>query len=427
VSGLKFAPMSDQAWSGLQGQRAQDGPAPADEARRPKVCFLFIAQRHQIFHAVSLAVGLARAGVAEVHVAGATSAHLAEVRRLAAALGGADLTCHRLWPDAAAALSRGSIPPKAAALALNLGLLRRFDAFVTPERTSLLLKRLGLGGRLFIHTDHGAGDRAVGYERRIALFDFVLLAGEKQSRRMKAAGLIREGGYAVVGYPKFDVVDALDGAAPALFDEPRPTVLYNPHFHRKLSSWPRFGFEVLEQFAASRAYNLVFAPHVRLFDGAPRRVRAALDRFAAAPNIHVDLDGAMAWDMTYTRMADVYLGDVSSQVYEFLRRPKPCLFLDGHVRDGGRADWRGDENYAHWRFGPVLDRPHRICEAVKAAVEAHEETYAAVQAEAFAETFDLSGPSTARAVAAVSERLATWVRSGQGYGPAFESALSAAG
>ena len=39
--------------------------------------------------------------------------------------------------------------------------------------------------------------------------------------------------------------------------------------------------------------------------------------------------------MAYTQRADIYLGDVSSQVYEFLLNPRPCVFLNPR-----RFDWR---------------------------------------------------------------------------------------
>jgi hypothetical protein len=362
---------------------------------RPQVCFLFIAQRHQMLHGVSLAVELARTGAVDVHAAVVSNGHHDYLQRLVRALGGAQITYHRLWPEDALPLRRRSIPPKAAVLAFGLPLLRRFDVIVTPERTSLMLKSMGLRRQMFVHTDHGAGDRAVGYEPRISQFDLVLLAGEKQRERMGAAGLIREGGYAVVGYPKFDVVDSLGGDAPALFAEARPTVLYNPHFHAQLGSWPGHGMSVLEQFARSRDYNLVFAPHVRLFDGAPARLRRQLLAFADHPHIHVDLGGERACDMTYTRLADVYLGDVSSQVYEFLRIPRPCLFIDG-----AGLEWRGDENYAHWGFGPVIQSSDAILAAVDGARATHE-LFRPAQVQGFSRTFDLSGRSSERAAAAI--------------------------
>ncbi len=103
--------------------------------------------------------------------------------------------------------------------------------------------------------------------------------------------------------------------------------------------------------------------------------------------------------MTYTRMADLYLGDVSSQVYEFLRTPRPCLFLNSH----GVA-WREDENYSHWRFGPVLDRADAVIAALDAARATHD-AFAPAQAAGFAHTFDLQGSSSKRAAAAVMEHV----------------------
>ncbi len=48
--------------------------------------------------------------------------------------------------------------------------------------------------------------------------------------------------------------------------------------------------------------------------------------------------------MSYTTAADIYLGDVSSQVYEFLYEPRPCLFLNSH-----EFAWKSDPNFAHWK------------------------------------------------------------------------------
>ena len=43
-----------------------------------------------------------------------------------------------------------------------------------------------------------------------------------------------------------------------------------------------------------------------------------------APNLRFDPGSPASTDMTYTRAADIYLGDVSSQVYEFIAEPRPC-------------------------------------------------------------------------------------------------------
>ena len=48
--------------------------------------------------------------------------------------------------------------------------------------------------------------------------------------------------------------------------------------------------------------------------------------------------------------ADLYLGDVSSQVYEFIINPRPCLFLNTNG-----IDYKEDINYRFWQSGLVID------------------------------------------------------------------------
>jgi hypothetical protein len=156
----------------------------------------------------------------------------------------------------------------------------------------------------------------------------------------------------------------------------------------------------LRQFADSTDYNLIFAPHLRLFDGASGKARRALAAFERCPNIHVDMGGRASCDMTYTNMADIYLGDVSSQVYEFIRTPRPCLFLNLHG-----AEWWDHENYAHWRLGPVLAGPQDLMAAVDAARLNHA-LFGPLQQQAFEQTFDRSGPASERAAQVITDHIA---------------------
>jgi len=156
----------------------------------------------------------------------------------------------------------------------NLELLSTYDVFIVPESTSMLLKsQFGLNHLKFVLTHHGAGDRAVGEKDTIRDFDFVLISGEKREKRHRERGLIREGSYAVVGYPKFDFVSN-DPVALNLFDNDNLTVIYNPHFDPHLSSWYNMGREVLEAFAKTPDINLIFAPHIMMFE---RRLHTSLE------------------------------------------------------------------------------------------------------------------------------------------------------
>lgn len=286
----------------------------------------------------------------------------------------------------------------------NLDRFRALDALVTPEKTALKLRSMfGLDRLKFIHTRHGAGDRAVGFDKASGDFDMVLVSGAKIRDRLAERGLLKEGGYAIVGYPKFDA--HADRPKRKLFDNERPTVVYNPHPSPALSSWYRIGADVLRYFAAQRKFNLVFAPHVMLFR---KRINVSLSPLglglpgsipkeaANCPHILIDTSGPALLDMTYTDAADIYLGDASSQVYEFLRDPRPCVFLNP-----ARQAWRGDADFAHWRTGPVAHTIAELDRALKLSLTGPH-AYAREQEELFRYSFDLTEePSSRRAAAAI--------------------------
>lgn len=366
-----------------------------------RVAFFFNAQLHQALHGVSVAAALARQPGFEVDILSPSAETIAYAQDLVARLGGAPVGFHRLSAPGAERINRAlgrSALPKLLTLALAARRLARYDAIALPERTSILLKRLGLRGPRYVHLDHGAGDRAAGFDPRIRFFDFVLMAGEKHRARMLRDRLVRPGAHAVVGYPKFEAADAMRDPAWTPFADGKPVILYNPHFSG-LGSWPGHGLDIVRQFAAQDRYNLIVAPHIRLFAQANTHpeARAALAELGQHPHIHVDLGSERSVDMSYTSLADVYVGDVSSQVYEFLRIPKPCLFLNPH-----KVDWQEDENYAHWHFGPVIDDTSDVPAAVDAAIASHGDYLPAQQAGLDATFGGGAGSASERAAAAIA-------------------------
>lgn len=413
ASGFTQAEAASRAIRGHQMIEASKGGLPmrfrtdGAFAGRPrmKVCFLFNAQRHQLLHGIGAAFRLARDPAFEVTVMSPSQGHLDYARQLCTRWG-EDRIVYRCVrsPLLAAVWDRvgGAVPPKLLTLTVLAPLLNGFDAVAVPERTSISLKMMGVRQPSFIHLDHGAGDRAAGFDPRIRRFDFVLMAGEKHRARLLREGLIRAGAHAMVGYPKFEAADAArDPAWEPFPGDPRPIVLYNPHFST-LGSWHRLGGAVLDAFARQDRYNLILAPHVRLLDGTAARERwaALLDRYSGNPHILIDPGSDRSIDMSYTMAADIYLGDVSSQVYEFLRVPRPCLFLDA-----AGIDWKDDENYAHWHFGPVVTSANGLIEAVDHARESHP-SFVAQQKAAFEATFGDSPVLPAeRAAAAIASHL----------------------
>lgn len=381
-----------------------------------KIGFLFLHEApHQIAHSLPIALSLSnlRPDI-EVQILFAPGEGMERIAALAG------VTPHRctLVPlrlgsqvlRATERLSGNSIPlGRIALLRANLDRFRALDALVVPEKTSLLLKtRFGLKDLKLIHTRHGAGDRAIGFDRAAGQFDFMLLPGGKVRRRMDQLGMLKPGNHAITGYAKFDTIP---GTAPRLFDNDRPTILYNPHPSPGLSSWYGMGRAILDYFAASRDWNLIFAPHVMLFRrpltislnppsiARPGKVAA---RYRSLPHMLIDTGSTASVDMTYTEAADVYLGDASSQVYEFLRRPRPCLFANPY-----RIAWRGDPNFAYWQAGPVFESIEELGGALERAVESHAD-HAPTQEALFADTFDLRDtPSSERAAQAIAAYLGT--------------------
>ncbi|GEQ97145.1 glycerophosphotransferase [Iodidimonas gelatinilytica] len=301
---------------------------------------------------------------------------------------------------------------KQAVLDANKALFADFDVLVVPEKTSLKLKREpGLEHLKIVYTHHGAGDRAEAYYPELAQFDLVLAPGPKITDRLLASGLVKPENCAIVGYPKFSVIQSLGAPYPRL-PSGRKTVLYNPHYSRRESSWPTMGRAVLEYFGQSDRYNLIFAPHVLLYQRWFRHRARPLGRWRAVPHMHLDTGSDAVLDMTYMDGADIYLGDVSSQIYEFLHRPRPAIFLDARGVEG----WQDDDSFKMWHAGDVVrsmaDLPKALAEA-----DARHGHYLPMQKSLFQETFDLTDrPSERRAANAIVDHFVNGTKYGKGVG-----------
>lgn len=379
-----------------------------------KICFLFNHdQTHQIAHSLPIALQMAKSSVADVTLAVTSILVEAEIRRLSGAgLAGMKIVRLQAKSTVSQMLVRAfdSLVPARKLLVYrdNLDFFRQFDALIVSEKSSLILKsRYGLEDIKFIHTRHGAGDRAIGFNAQSAQFDLILVSGEKIRDRLVCDAGVPPEKIRITGYAKFDII--APEQKPLFPPSDRRTILYNPHPSPHLSSWFKFGANVLEQFYQSDRYNLIFAPHVMLF---ARPWTVTIDRLSIAsakipparyndaPHMLMDLGSPACTDMTYTNAADMYLGDVSSQVYEFLNRPRPCLFLDAHD-----TPWQGNPNYRHWTTGPVKTDANDIIGAVDAAF-ASQASYSDAQRAVLEDSFSVTAePASVRAAAAIIEYL----------------------
>ena len=365
---------------------------------------------HQAFHSIPVACALsARYPSIKVSIIAADSSQLELARRIG-----------RGWPNHACRFVKAEVPGyarladrllanfvfirKRAVLGANRGLLADLDVLVVPETTSIALKMYPEFSDLkFVRIRHGEGDREVGFGNDLARFDLVLVSGRKARDRFLQNGAVAEENIAIIGYPKFETLKAKVTSPPApLFQNDRPTVLYNPHFSRNESSWTRMGRLVLDYFCNNQDFNLVFAPHVILYLRKWRHGAFSLDSYRGVPTIHIDTGSTASLDMTYTLLADIYLGDVSSQVYEFLLEPRPCVFLNPR-----RKRWKGNPKFAHWKAGDVVESFEEFHGALNSAAANHEK-YRKEQERLFEYTFaDCGGtPASELGADAIVQRFA---------------------
>jgi len=371
---------------------------------------------HQVPHAAPYAFELSRNHPEfEVIIACSSEPELEFAKAIGTLYPGCRCSFERLKPPlyyraVDRVVSQWSFKRKAMVLRNNLDFFRSLDALVAPERHCMKLRtRYGLENLTMIHARHGAGDRKGGFDDRSGSFDLTILPGQKYVDRLDELGYLATGSHAVVGWPKFEVVRGLSPQPRRFFADDKPVVVYNPHFDQSVSSWRTTGLQVLDFFADNRDYNLIFAPHTVLFKRS-RRHRAWLPRrYRNIPNILIDTGSPALADMSYILAADIYLGDVSSQVYEFLLEPRPCIFLNGR---GIR--WQNDPYHLHWTLGQVVrDVETELRPALDRAFSSHPD-YLPRQCEAFDYTFRNEPDSTAarRGADAIAEFL-----SGKGLVP----------
>lgn len=349
--------------SPLRRQIAGDILLPTD------IAFLAIAEAQQLYHWLPAALELARRPDVRVHILSPSDQMLALIDSYDPQRALRHIRLRRP-PSRPDSLFRQ--PSRLATLLLNYATIARFPTLVTTEISSAWLRRIPDFRSRLILIKHGAGDREGGYKRRHADFDLTLVAGEKDRARMIERGLCTAQTVAVGGYPKFE----LKADRQRFFPDDKPVLLYNPHFDPALSSWINHGPAILAALESLTGWNVIIAPHTKLARTTPPIV-------SNASHVRVDMGSRHSIDMGYTMSADLYLGDVSSQVYEFLIDPRPCIFLNLDHRDGS-----GDA-FAHWRLGQVIENVDALPAALARANDL-QPGFVAAQKAAMQQSIDLS-------------------------------------
>lgn len=278
-------------------------------------------------------------------------------------------------------------------LNLNRNHISNMDALIVPLYDYLILKKHFID-KLLIYTTHGMPSRVYAFDNRITKFDLFFLSGLLEHKERNKRGQLTNSNHKVIGFSKYDLLK--DVSSTNLFQNKNITILYNPHWERKLSSFPKFGFRILDFFSKNSCYNLIFSPHTKLVN---RNfiLRHKLNKYRKYDNIIIDLNSERNNDMTYTKYANLYLGDGSSQVLEYLFvESRPCLFLDAH-------NLKDDKIHRPftWNLGEIIDEITDFERTIKQTFKSHKLKYKSIQLENRDDLFYM-GSISASAIAAES-------------------------
>lgn len=387
-------------------------PEHFPESGPTDLAFLFIGGEHQILHLAPVAAEISnRRPDLMVRCVCADARTATALLAVASTMHAEKMLVTQLplpWAARAAVrMTRRREAAKGPLLASIRWHVRDARAVIVPERTSAMLRKLGWR-RPIIHFRHGAGDRAPASETRLKAFDAIMVAGSKDIERAVLQGIDRERLHAA-GYIKLDYLRNAVASRDRIFDNDRQTILYNPHFDRNISSIG-IARDVIDRFRQQDRYNLIYAPHIRAVKNLSAAARIEWEALAVPGRILIDLGSSGLFDMRYVRTADFYLGDMSSQLYEFLERPRPVAFLNVHG-----ADWQQDPRYAGWRLGEVATGPQDMFAAINRAFERQPEQVTR-QIEAVAFAFGEYRGSIGRAADILLEILGSTEKAGAGSG-----------
>jgi hypothetical protein len=374
------------------------------EGQKIKVGFLFLDTMAHFYHAAPTAFELSSNPAYDVHLYISSQTNWNLLQELSLLY--PDNQCHfnfvqssliQRWMDY---FKKRPFPKIASVQKNHLKDFLSCDALVTTDKNMHLLNDHNKDHKILTFClHHGPAHRDYVLSTDFAQFDCNLLGGNAAYNYMYSSGLFTKDQLRVVGYPKFDIT--LRNDPRKFFKNENLTVIYNPHDDPKISSWHTWGLDILDFFYRHPQYNLIFAPHIQLF--AKQNISIS-EKYTQAKNIRVDLGSRASCDMSYTRSADIYLGDMSSQYYEFLANPKPCIFLNPKG-----VQWENDFQYRAWHLGDVIEKDNLkdLKMTLDTAQERHS-VYKDKQNEIVNDVFYITDePAAKRAAKVISEFLTT--------------------
>lgn len=370
-----------------------------------KIVFLYLHGIHQLYHSAMIATELSR--IQDEYKVQLLSCHLKHTEILN--------NIKSFYPRSSCEIitlplplrfkylnfKKKSYPSPHSTMKFTKKYLKNADAIcATSHITPKTCKKIKVTKPKFIYQYHGCGDRQYGFDPKFKDFDFMLLPGKYHLKRLLEEKIIEKEKTHIVGWPKLDYPVETKKVKKELFNNNKPIVLYTPHWKPTLGSYQIWAKDILEFFSNSHEYNLIFAPHIQIKHWQFKyKYNINYDHYKSE-NIYIDFGSTSSVDGTYLKIADIYMGDVSSLVYEWITfKPRPCVFLNAH-----HIQWKGNVNYRFWSYGPVVEEINELDKKIKLALNS--KTFLEIQSKRIKEYMDIkTEPSSLRAAKAIYKYL----------------------
>ena len=373
-------------------------------SNQKKIGFIFLDNIHHIYHFITIAAELSKEN--HVYILTYPSKHVF-LRNELNRLGGKNVKIKKLstefFTNIIEKISQKKIPRASVWMKKNRNYIaENFDAVVFSDfiHHKFINENSSNKTPPIFKLNHGIPGRAYAFKKDIKDFDFQFLLGPFHKQEIIKRNLLIEN-YKMIGYPKLDAINIQDKKI--FFNNNKPTVVYSPHFTQEFSSWYNLGRKILEYFYQQVDYNLIFAPHIQLFNSRKGISPKEIDqKFFNCSHMHIDLGSQNSVDMTYMNSANIYLGDVSSQVYEFIIQPRPCIFVNVN-----NTNWHENIDFRFWKCGDVVESIAELKKALHLQQKKFETHYKKIQEKINTENFYSEPNSTAseRAANAIIEFL----------------------
>lgn len=362
-----------------------------------KIGFIFVDGIHHIYHFITIAIELSK--TVEVSILTYPAKHdflKKELNRLGGHKVKIEMLKTSFFTRIVEFLSLKNIPRASIWIKNNRQyFIQNFDVIIFNDfiHHKLMNNEQKKKLPLIIKLDHGIPGRKYAFKKDLKDFDYQLVLGHFDKKQFAKKGLLAKN-HKMIGYQKIDAINI--NQKKNFFNNSRKTVIYTPHFDSKLSSWHESGQQILKFFLKQNQYNLIFAPHVQLFKKRKGISRSVIDQeIRNCSHIHLDFGSQNSVDMSYTKSADIYLGDISSQAYEFIIKPRPCIFFNSH-----EISWKSDINFRFWECGDVISKTSELESALKNCEQKFDNLYKMVQKRINKENFYTEPNTSASELAA---------------------------